>query len=279
MNRAPTLHRLGIQAFEPILVEGKAIQLHPLVCSAFNADFDGDQMAVHIPLSLEAQLEARVLMMSTNNVLSPANGKPIIVPSQDMVLGLYYLSLERKGLIGEGKTFASIEEVEHALEQGIVELHSKIIARISQIDEQGLTIHKRFETTPGRLRIGSLLPKNHKAPFEIVNRLLRKKEVGEVIDTVYRHCGQKESVIFCDQIMQLGFKEAFRAGISFGKDDIVIPEKKWSLVENTRSQVKDFERQYMDGLITQGEKYNKVVDAWSISVSYTHLTLPTICSV
>ncbi len=264
LNRAPTLHRLGIQAFEPMLVEGKAIQLHPLVCSAFNADFDGDQMAVHIPLSLEAQLEARVLMMSTNNVLSPANGKPIIVPSQDMVLGLYYLSLERKGLIGEGKTFASIEEVEHALEQGIVDLHSKIIARMPQIDEQGLTIYKRFETTPGRLRIGSLLPKNHKAPFEIVNRLLRKKEVGEVIDIVYRHCGQKESVIFCDQIMQLGFKEAFKAGISFGKDDIVIPEKKWSLVENTRSQVKDFERQYMDGLITQGEKYNKVVDAWSI---------------
>ena len=264
LNRAPTLHRLGIQAFEPILVEGKAIQLHPLVCSAFNADFDGDQMAVHIPLSLEAQLEARVLMMSTNNVLSPANGKPIIVPSQDMVLGLYYLSLERKGLVGEGKTFASIEEVEHALEQGVVDLHSKIIARMPQIDEQGLTIYKRYDTTPGRLRIGSLLPKNHKAPFEIVNRLLRKKEVGEVIDTVYRHCGQKESVIFCDQIMQLGFKEAFKAGISFGKDDIVIPEKKWSLVENTRSQVKDFERQYMDGLITQGEKYNKVVDAWSI---------------
>ena len=264
LNRAPTLHRLGIQAFEPILVEGKAIQLHPLVCSAFNADFDGDQMAVHIPLSLEAQLEARVLMMSTNNVLSPANGKPIIVPSQDMVLGLYYLSLERKGLIGEGKTFANIEEVEHALEQGIVDLHSKIIARMPQIDEQGLTIYRRFDTTPGRLRIGSLLPKNHKAPFEIVNRLLRKKEVGEVIDTVYRHCGQKESVIFCDQIMQLGFKEAFKAGISFGKDDIVIPEKKWSLVENTRSQVKEFERQYMDGLITQGEKYNKVVDAWSI---------------
>ncbi len=264
LNRAPTLHRLGIQAFEPILVEGKAIQLHPLVCSAFNADFDGDQMAVHIPLSLEAQLEARVLMMSTNNVLSPANGKPIIVPSQDMVLGLYYLSLERKGLIGEGKSFATIEEVEHALEQGIVDLHSKIIARVPQIDEQGLTIFKRFDTTPGRLRIGSLLPKNHKAPFEIVNRLLRKKEVGEVIDTVYRHCGQKESVIFCDQIMQLGFKEAFKAGISFGKDDIVIPEKKWSLVENTRSQVKEFERQYMDGLITQGEKYNKVVDAWSI---------------
>ncbi|MFL2803211.1 MAG: DNA-directed RNA polymerase subunit beta' [Paracoccaceae bacterium] len=264
LNRAPTLHRLGIQAFEPILVEGKAIQLHPLVCSAFNADFDGDQMAVHIPLSLEAQLEARVLMMSTNNVLSPSNGKPIIVPSQDMVLGLYYLSLERKGLVGEGKSFASVDEVEHALEQGIVELHSKIIARLPQIDEQGLTVYSRFDTTPGRLRIGSLLPKNHKAPFKIVNRLLRKKEVGEVIDTVYRHCGQKESVIFCDQIMQLGFKEAFKAGISFGKDDIVIPEKKWSLVEDTRTQVKEFERQYMDGLITQGEKYNKVVDAWSI---------------
>ena len=263
LNRAPTLHRLGIQAFEPILVEGKAIQLHPLVCSAFNADFDGDQMAVHIPLSLEAQLEARVLMMSTNNVLSPANGKPIIVPSQDMVLGLYYLSLEREDQAGQGKTFASVDEVEHALGIGVVNLHSKISARVTQIDEQGLPFNKRFETTPGRLRIGSLLPKNHKAPFEIVNRLLRKKEVGEVIDTVYRHCGQKESVIFCDQIMQLGFREAFRAGISFGKDDIVIPEKKWTLVDDTRNQVKDFEQQYMDGLITQGEKYNKVVDAWS----------------
>ena len=263
LNRAPTLHRLGIQAFEPILVEGKAIQLHPLVCSAFNADFDGDQMAVHIPLSLEAQLEARVLMMSTNNVLSPANGKPIIVPSQDMVLGLYYLSLESEGQVGQGKIFASVEEVEHAMELGVVTLHTKILARFPQIDEQGLTFYKRFETTPGRLRIGALLPKNHKAPFEIVNRLLRKKEVGEVIDTVYRHCGQKESVIFCDQIMQLGFREAFRAGISFGKDDIVIPEKKWKLVEDTRNQVKEFERQYMDGLITQGEKYNKVVDAWS----------------
>ncbi|MAI97904.1 MAG: DNA-directed RNA polymerase subunit beta' [Rhodobacteraceae bacterium] len=263
LNRAPTLHRLGIQAFEPILVEGKAIQLHPLVCSAFNADFDGDQMAVHIPLSLEAQLEARVLMMSTNNVLSPANGKPIIVPSQDMVLGLYYLSLEREDQAGQGKIFASVEEVEHALELGVVNLHSKISARFAQIDEQGLTVYQRFDTTPGRLRIGALLPKNHKAPFEIVNRLLRKKEVGEVIDTVYRHCGQKESVIFCDQIMQLGFREAFKAGISFGKDDIVIPEKKWKLVDNTRDQVKEFERQYMDGLITQGEKYNKVVDAWS----------------
>ena len=263
LNRAPTLHRLGIQAFEPVLIEGKAINLHPLVCSAFNADFDGDQMAVHVPLSLEAQLEARVLMMSTNNVLSPANGKPIIVPSQDMVLGLYYISLMREGQIGEGMIFSSVDEVEHALEAGVVNMHSKITAKVAQIDSDGETFFKRFETTPGRLRLGALLPKNHKAPFEIVNRLLRKKEVGEVIDTVYRHCGQKESVIFCDQIMQLGFHEAFRAGISFGKDDMVIPETKWDFVNETRDQVKDFERQYMDGLITQGEKYNKVVDAWS----------------
>ena len=263
LNRAPTLHRLGIQAFEPVLVEGKAINLHPLVCSAFNADFDGDQMAVHVPLSLEAQLEARVLMMSTNNVLSPANGKPIIVPSQDMVLGLYYISLMREGQIGEGMIFSSVDEVEHALEAGAVNMHTRITAKVKQIDSEGATFYKRFETTPGRLRLGALLPKNHKAPFDIVNRLLRKKEVGEVIDTVYRHCGQKESVIFCDQIMQLGFHEAFKAGISFGKDDMVIPDTKWKFVNETRDQVKEFERQYMDGLITQGEKYNKVVDAWS----------------
>ncbi|MEM8871898.1 MAG: DNA-directed RNA polymerase subunit beta', partial [Pseudomonadota bacterium] len=263
LNRAPTLHRLGIQAFEPVLIEGKAIQLHPLVCSAFNADFDGDQMAVHVPLSLEAQLEARVLMMSTNNVLSPANGKPIIVPSQDMILGLYYISLMREGMTGEGMTFASLEEVEHAVNAGVVHLHAKINARIEQIDEEGNSVWERFETTPGRLRLGALLPKNHKAPYDIVNRLLRKKEVGEVIDTVYRYCGQKESVIFCDQIMTLGFREAFRAGISFGKDDMLIPETKWDMVNSTRDQVKEFEQQYMDGLITQGEKYNKVVDAWS----------------
>ncbi|MQY44095.1 DNA-directed RNA polymerase subunit beta' [Epibacterium sp. SM1969] len=263
LNRAPTLHRLGIQAFEPTLIEGKAIQLHPLVCSAFNADFDGDQMAVHVPLSLEAQLEARVLMMSTNNVLSPANGAPIIVPSQDMILGLYYLTLEREGMIGEGKVFGTLEEVHHALDAGEVHLHSKITARILQIDEEGNEVYQRFETTPGRVRLGSLLPKNAKAPFELVNRLLRKKEVQQVIDTVYRYCGQKESVIFCDQIMTMGFREAFKAGISFGKDDMVIPENKWTIVDGTRDQVKDFEQQYMDGLITQGEKYNKVVDAWS----------------
>ncbi|GAB4382494.1 DNA-directed RNA polymerase subunit beta' [Albidovulum sp.] len=263
LNRAPTLHRLGIQAFEPILIEGKAIQLHPLVCAAFNADFDGDQMAVHVPLSLEAQLEARVLMMSTNNVLSPANGSPIIVPSQDMVLGLYYVTMMREGMKGEGMKFASIEEVEHALAAGEVHLHAKITARIKQIDEEGNEIWKRYETTPGRVRLGALLPLNAKAPFDLVNRLLRKKDVQNVIDTVYRYCGQKESVIFCDQIMGLGFREAFKAGISFGKDDMVIPRKKWEIVNRVREQVKEFEQQYMDGLITQGEKYNKVVDAWS----------------
>ena len=263
LNRAPTLHRLGIQAFEPVLIEGKAIQLHPLVCSAFNADFDGDQMAVHVPLSLEAQLEARVLMMSTNNVLSPANGAPIIVPSQDMILGLYYTTIMREGMKGEGMIFGSIEEVQYALDNDDVHLHAKITARIPQIDEHGTEIEKRFETTPGRVRIGALLPKNAKAPFELVNNLLRKKDVQNVIDTVYRYCGQKESVIFCDQIMSMGFREAFKAGISFGKDDMVIPETKWSIVNETRGQVTDFEQQYMDGLITQGEKYNKVVDAWS----------------
>ncbi|MGO4909357.1 DNA-directed RNA polymerase subunit beta' [Pseudorhodobacter sp. W20_MBD10_FR17] len=263
LNRAPTLHRLGIQAFEPILIEGKAIQLHPLVCSAFNADFDGDQMAVHVPLSLEAQLEARVLMMSTNNVLSPANGAPIIVPSQDMVLGLYYTTMERKGMVGEGMAFADVTEVEHALAAGAVHLHAKIQARIKQIDEEGNEVWKRFETTPGRLRLGNLLPLNTKAPFDLVNRLLRKKDVQNVIDMVYRYCGQKESVIFCDQIMTMGFREAFKAGISFGKDDMLIPETKWPIVNDVRDQVKEFEQQYMDGLITQGEKYNKVVDAWS----------------
>ena len=263
LNRAPTLHRLGIQAFEPVLIEGKAIQLHPLVCSAFNADFDGDQMAVHVPLSLEAQLEARVLMMSTNNVLSPANGAPIIVPSQDMILGLYYISMERDGMLGEGKVFSSVEEVQHALDSGALHLHAKIQARLPQIDEEGNEVLKRFETTAGRVRLGALLPLNVKAPFELVNRLLRKREVQKVIDTVYRYCGQKESVIFCDQIMTMGFREAFKAGISFGKDDMIIPDNKWKIVDETRSQVKDFEQQYMDGLITQGEKYNKVIDGWS----------------
>ena len=263
LNRAPTLHRLGIQAFEPVLIEGKAIQLHPLVCAAFNADFDGDQMAVHVPLSLEAQLEARVLMMSTNNILSPANGKPIIVPSQDMVLGLYYLSLEKEDEPGQGMLLSDMAEVHQALAAGAVTLHSKIISRVPQTDEQGNTYMKRFETTAGRMLLGETLPKSHKVPFETVNRVLTKKEIGDVIDIVYRHTGQKETVLFADAIMQLGFRHAFAAGISFGKDDMVIPKAKENLVEETRALVKDYEQQYQDGLITQQEKYNKVIDAWS----------------
>ena len=263
LNRAPTLHRLGIQAFEPVLIEGKAIQLHPLVCSAFNADFDGDQMAVHVPLSLEAQLEARVLMMSTNNILSPANGKPIIVPSQDMVLGIYYLTMDRKGEPGEGMLLADMAEVHQALEIGAVTLHSKITTRVPQTDEDGNPILKRFDTTPGRLLIAECLPKSHLVPFDIVNRLLTKKEVGDVIDQVYRHTGQKDTVLFADAIMGLGFRHACRAGISFGKDDMIIPDSKDKTVEETRTLVADYEQQYQDGLITQQEKYNKVIDAWS----------------
>jgi DNA-directed RNA polymerase subunit beta' len=263
LNRAPTLHRLGIQAFEPVLIEGKAIQLHPLVCAAFNADFDGDQMAVHVPLSLEAQLEARVLMMSTNNILSPANGKPIIVPSQDMVLGLYYLSMERPGEPGEGMLLADMAEVHQALHIGAVTLHTKVISRVPQTDEQGNEYQKRFETTPGRMLIGECLPKSHTVPFDVVNRLLTKKEIGDVIDQVYRHTGQKETVLFADAIMALGFRNAFKAGISFGKDDMIIPESKEGMVNETRALVKDFEQQYQDGLITQQEKYNKAIDAWS----------------
>ena len=263
LNRAPTLHRLGIQAFEPVLIEGKAIQLHPLVCAAFNADFDGDQMAVHVPLSLEAQLEARVLMMSTNNILSPANGKPIIVPSQDMVLGLYYLSLEKEDEPGQGMMLSDMQEVHQAIAAGAVTLHTKIISRVPQTDEQGNTYMKRFETTAGRMLLGETLPKSHKVPFETVNRVLTKKEIGDVIDIVYRHTGQKETVLFADAIMALGFRHAFRAGISFGKDDMVIPADKVKLVEETRALVKDYEQQYQDGLITQQEKYNKVIDAWS----------------
>ena len=263
LNRAPTLHRLGIQAFEPVLIEGKAIQLHPLVCSAFNADFDGDQMAVHVPLSLEAQLEARVLMMSTNNILSPANGKPIIVPSQDMVLGLYYLSMDRAGEPGEGMLLGDMAEVHQAIEAKAVTLHSKIIARVPQTDEAGKQYLKRFETTPGRMLLAECLPKSHKVPFDVVNRLLTKKEIGDVIDQVYRHTGQKDTVLFADAIMALGFKHAFKAGISFGKDDMIIPDSKDETVNATKALVADYEQQYQDGLITQQEKYNKVIDAWS----------------
>jgi DNA-directed RNA polymerase subunit beta' len=263
LNRAPTLHRLGIQAFEPVLIEGKAIQLHPLVCAAFNADFDGDQMAVHVPLSLEAQLEARVLMMSTNNILHPANGTPIIVPSQDIVLGLYYLSIMRQNEPGEGMIFASMAEIDHAVAAGAVTLHSKVKARYSHVDPDGNKVTAVYETTPGRMMIAELLPKRPGISIELCNKLLTKREISRMIDAVYRHCGQKETVIFCDRIMNLGFYQAFKAGISFGKDDMVIPESKEKLVNETRDLVKEYEQQYIDGLITQGEKYNKVVDAWA----------------
>ncbi|WP_127143336.1 DNA-directed RNA polymerase subunit beta' [Pelagibacterium montanilacus] len=261
LNRAPTLHRLGIQAFEPILIEGKAIQLHPLVCAAFNADFDGDQMAVHVPLSLEAQLEARVLMMSTNNILHPANGQPIIVPSQDIVLGLYHLSLMAEGEPGQGMAFSNIGELEAALETKAVTLHTKIKGRVRALDADGNVTTQIVETTPGRMILGRLLP--DAVPYEVANQLMTKKAISKVIDTVYRSCGQKETVIFCDRVMDLGFKQACRAGISFGKDDMVIPDTKAKIVGDARTQVEEFEQQYNDGLITHGEKYNKVVDAWA----------------
>jgi DNA-directed RNA polymerase subunit beta' len=364
LNRAPTLHRLGIQAFEPVLIEGKAIQLHPLVCTAFNADFDGDQMAVHVPLSLEAQLEARVLMMSTNNILSPANGKPIIVPSQDIVLGLYHMTMERDErpgmalrirslgalekalagggvffyapgktqaeILGEGldqlmdriarrevtvhrkitvpnrealeaglgrgalrvfdaehaapatwssldeiekavaegraflyrvPTFRSDAEVEEALQEGVITLHAKIKTRLGPAD--GPAAQRLVETTPGRLVLSEILPEHPNLGFDLINQLLTKKEISNVIDQVYRHCGQKETVIFCDRLMTLGFQQACKAGISFGKDDLIIPDAKRRLIAEAQEKVKEYEQQYQEGLITQGEKYNKVVDVWS----------------
>jgi len=263
LNRAPTLHRLGIQGFEPVLIEGKAIQLHPLVCAAFNADFDGDQMAVHVPLSPEAQLEARVLMMSTNNILSPASGKPIIVPSQDIVLGIYYLTYGRDGEPGEGMAFADFGELEQALDEGVVSLHSKITCRIERMDESGKLVSQRAVTTPGRMLLSQELPQHPSLPFSMINKLLTKRELTTVFDAVYRNCGQKETVIFADRVMKMGFRSATRAGISFGKDDMIIPPQKAELVGKTTELVKQYEQQYADGLITQGEKYNKVIDAWS----------------
>ena len=238
LNRAPTLHRLGIQAFEPVLIEGKAIQLHPLVCTAFNADFDGDQMAVHVPLSLEAQLEARVLMMSTNNILSPANGKPIIVPTQDIVLGLYYMSLMHDGDKGEGTIFGSLAEINHALHSGYVTLHAKVKARYTSVDEKNEEYSEIIETTAGRMLISEILPKNYKIKYDLINRVLKKKEVSNLIDMVYRHCGQKETVIFSDRLMKIGFTEACKAGISFGKDDMISPEEKKTIVNTTSTLVK-----------------------------------------
>ncbi len=264
LNRAPTLHRLGIQAFEPILTEGKAIQLHPLVCAAFNADFDGDQMAVHVPLSIEAQVEARVLMMSTNNILSPANGKPIIVPSQDIILGLYYLTMIGSDFDKqEARPIANDFELEHALTSGAIDLHSKVLFRYTVKSKNGEKYHKRAETTAGRIALHKILPNMLRSDFDSVNKVMTKKAVTKLIDYVYRNCGQKETVMFCDRIMLLGFKEACLGGISIGKDDMIIPESKEGLINTSFDQIKKLEKQYKDGLITPGERYNKVIDEWT----------------
>jgi len=266
LNRAPTLHRLGVQAFEAKLIEGSAIELHPLVCSAFNADFDGDQMAVHIPLSLESQLEARVLMMSTNNILSPSNGKPIIVPSQDMVLGIYYLSQSIKDVKKDNKPkgyFTNVTEIEQALESGNISLHSNVICRFESVDDKGKKVIEKHYSTAGRFILSSILPKHHKIKFSSIDKILTKKQISELIDSVYRYCGQKETVIFCDRLKNLGFKHAFKAAISFGKDDLIIPKTKEKLVNEAKKQIENYETQYSEGLITRGEKYNKVIDVWS----------------
>ena len=252
LNRAPTLHRLGIQSFEPTLVEGKAIQLHPLVCSAYNADFDGDQMAVHVPLSVEAQIECRVLMMSTNNILSPANGNPIIVPSQDIVLGLYYLTVERSFAKGEGKIFADTGEVVCAVDAGVVSLHARITCRIGG---------QRIQTTPGRIIVGELLPEG--LPFELVNTVLNKRSIGKLVGDTYRMAGTKATVILCDRLKDLGYEYATRAGVSIGVKDLTIPDSKARILEAAQNEVDDIEVQYGEGIITRTEKYNKVVDVWT----------------
>jgi DNA-directed RNA polymerase subunit beta' len=265
LNRAPTLHRLGIQAFEPVLVEGKAIQLHPLVCTAFNADFDGDQMAVHVPLSLEAQLEARALMMSSNNILSPANGDPIIVPSQDVVLGLYYLTRERAGAIGEGMTFSDVHEAHRAYESRTVDLQAKVRVRVREYaltdGKPGALSYRTVQTTIGRALLSEILPKG--MSFDHVNQDMTKKAISGLINICYRHLGLKETVVFADQLMYTGFHYATRSGMSFGIDDIVIPEQKVRLVAVADAEVKEIQDQYASGLVTNGERYNKVVDIWS----------------
>ena len=259
LNRAPTLHRLGIQAFEPVLIEGKAIQLHPLVCTAYNADFDGDQMAVHIPLSIEAQLEARSLMMSTNNILSPANGEPIIVPSKDVVLGLYYLTREKINALGEGKHFGSIHEVHNFYEAGLVDIHAVIKVRMPKEGVEGET--ELVKTTVGRTILAEILPKE--MPFSYVNVVMNKKAVSKVLDTCYRKYGLKETVIFADHLMYMGFKFATIAGASIGINDMEIPEDKASIIEQADNEVREIEAKYRSGLVTNGERYNKVIDIWS----------------
>ena len=265
LNRAPTLHRLGIQAFEPVLIEGKAIQLHPLVCTAFNADFDGDQMAIHVPLSVEAQTEARCLMMSTNNILSPANGEPIIVPTQDVVLGLYYLTRESAVARGAGMIFADIDEVHRAYESGNVDLHAKIQVRVCEVSidkEQNRTESiKRHETTVGRALLSRILPEG--LPFSKINRVMQKKTVLQLINLCYRKLGLKDTVVFADRLMYTGFRYSTRAGISIGVEDMIVPSEKVEIIHNAENKVKDFESQYSSGLITEGERYNKVIDIWS----------------
>jgi len=265
LNRAPTLHRLGIQAFEPVLIEGKAIQLHPLVCAAFNADFDGDQMAVHVPLSIEAQLESRALMMSTNNILSPANGEPIIVPSQDIVLGLYYISREDVRAKGQGMAFSSVEEAERALLNGVVDIGAKVICRVRdmQVSEDGqkTPITRRAETTVGRAILSEILPVG--LEFDLVNCDLTKKNISRLINACYRNVGLKDTVIFVDQLMYTGFRFATRAGVSIGVEDMVVPDDKDTIIGGAEAEVREIEEQYSSGLVTQGERYNKVVDIWS----------------
>lgn len=265
LNRAPTLHRLGIQAFEPVLIEGKAIQLHPLVCTAFNADFDGDQMAVHVPLSIEAQLEARTLMMSTNNILSPANGEPIIVPSQDVVLGLYFMTRECINAKGEGMCFANIAEVHRAYESRHVALQAKVKVRLTDFstDEDGEKIKqiKLWDTTVGRALLSEILPKG--LSFELINRAMGKRAISSLIDACYRRVGLKETVIFADQVMYMGFRFATKAGVSIGMNDMIIPDEKERILAAAEREVKEIQHQYASGLVTNGERYNKVVDIWS----------------
>jgi len=265
LNRAPTLHRLGIQAFEPVLIEGKAIQLHPLVCSAYNADFDGDQMAVHVPLTLEAQLESRALMMSTNNILSPANGDPIIVPSQDVVLGLYYMTREKINARGEGMKFADIAEVHRAYDSGLVDLHARVKVRFQEVTytEEGERVEKKLfeDTTVGRILVWDIMPEG--MAFELVNKPLVKKAISRLIDICYRHVGLKDTVIFADQLMYMGFAYSTRSGASIGVNDFVIPDEKDEIIAKADDEVQDIETQFASGLVTAGEKYNKVIDIWS----------------
>ncbi|RZI55491.1 MAG: DNA-directed RNA polymerase subunit beta', partial [Rubrivivax sp.] len=263
LNRAPTLHRLGIQAFEPVLIEGKAIQLHPLVCAAFNADFDGDQMAVHVPLSIEAQMEARVLMLASNNVLFPASGEPSIVPSQDVVLGLYYATRERTNGKGEGMVFSDIPEMIRALENGAVEITAKISVRLTEYVKDGeewVAQTKLTDTTVGRALLSEILPKG--LPFSNINKALKKKEISRLINTSFRKCGLKETVVLADKLLQSGFKLATRAGISIAIDDMLVPKQKAELIDRAEKEVKEIEQQYVSGLVTAGERYNKVVDIW-----------------